>query len=89
MDAVRCYVNSQVKSSDKHMGILAGALRSAVNRHTGDTPNCLMQGREVNSPATLQFSPPPPQGNQIKMGGGGEVGTYVANLEKSLSESHE
>lgn len=69
------------------MGILAGALRSAVNRHTGYTPNRLMLGREVNSPATLQFRPPPGESDQN--GGEGEVSTYVANLEKMLRESHE
>lgn len=61
MDAVRCYVDNQVKSGDKHLGIhvLGGALLSAVNRHNEYTPNYLMLGREVNSPATLQFRLPP------------------------------
>ena len=64
MDAVRCFVDNQVKTWDKHFGLLAGAMRSAVNRHTGYTPNKLMLGREVNNPATLRFKPPPEEGLQ-------------------------
>lgn len=48
---------------------LSGALWSAVNKHTRYTPNCLMLGREVNSPATLQFRPPP-GGIKLKWGTG-------------------
>ena len=55
MDAVRCFVDNQVKTWDKHLDLLAGAMRSAVNRHTGYTPNKLMLGREVNNPAILRF----------------------------------
>ncbi|XP_061175912.1 uncharacterized protein LOC133184853 [Saccostrea echinata] len=58
MDAVCCYIDGQPKTWDRFLGPLAGALRSAVNRHTGYTPNRLMLGREVNIPATLMFSPP-------------------------------
>ena len=67
MDAVCCFVDNQVKTWDKHLGLLAGAMHSAVNRHTGYTPNKLMLGREVNNPATLRFKPP--RGRVYKMGG--------------------
>lgn len=53
MDAVHCYIDSQPKTWDKYLGSLTGAFRSAINRHTGYTPNTLMLGREVNVPATL------------------------------------
>lgn len=81
MDAVRCYVDNQVKSWDKHLGILAGALRSAVNRHTGYTPNRLMLGREVNSPATLQSRPPP--GEIRSKWGGGRGGHLCGKFRKN------
>ena len=58
VDAVRCYVDDQPRSWDKYLSPLAGALRSAVNRNTGFTPNRLMLGREVNIPATLMYKPP-------------------------------
>lgn len=51
-------------------GILAGAYRSAVKRHTGCTQYCLMLGREVNSPATLQFRPPPEESDRNGWGMG-------------------
>lgn len=35
------------------MSPLTGALRYAINRHTGYTANKLMLGREVNVPATI------------------------------------
>ena len=58
MDAVRRFVEDQPRSMDKYFSPLAGALRSAVNRNTGYTPNKLMLGREVNIPATLMYKPP-------------------------------
>ena len=64
MNAVRCFVDNQVKRWDKYLDLIAGAMRSAVNRHTGYTPNKLMLGREVNNPATLRFKPPPGEGLQ-------------------------
>lgn len=35
MDGIRRYVDNHVNSWDKRLGILACALQSAVNRHTG------------------------------------------------------
>lgn len=42
MDAVRCYIDGCPKSWDQYLGPLAGALRSAINRHTGYTANKLI-----------------------------------------------
>lgn len=55
MDTVCCYIDNQVKSWNKHLGILAEALQSAVNRQTGYTPDRIMLRSEVNSPTNLQF----------------------------------
>jgi hypothetical protein len=35
--------------------VLACAIRSSVNRHTGMTPNKMMLGREINLPSELIF----------------------------------
>lgn len=43
-----------------------------------------MLGREVNTPATLQFRPSPGESDQNGRGEG--RWTYVANLEKSFRE---
>ncbi|XP_062579474.1 uncharacterized protein LOC134241445, partial [Saccostrea cucullata] len=79
MDAVCCYVDGQPKSYDKYLGPLAGALRSAVNRHTGYTPNRLMLGREVNIPATFIYAPSP--STSFKNREEGEVDRYLQDLD--------
>ena len=54
LSTIRCFIGNQ-KEWDRFLPQLAGALRSAVNRNTGFTPNKLMLGREVNIPADLMF----------------------------------
>lgn len=87
MDAVRCYIDGCPKSWDQYLGPLAGALRSAINRHTGYTANKLMLGREVNVPATILYRPP--DSNDFQNGEEGEVDRYVRNLQEDLQRSHE
>ncbi|XP_061191094.1 uncharacterized protein K02A2.6-like [Saccostrea echinata] len=87
MDAVRCYIDGQPKTCDRFLGPLAGALRSAVNRHTGYTPNRLMLCREVNIPATLMFFPPPSE--SFQNGEEGEVDRYVRDLEQNVQSAHD
>ncbi|XP_062589436.1 uncharacterized protein LOC134251086 [Saccostrea cucullata] len=77
----------QPKSWDKYLGPLAGALRSAVNRHTGYTPNRLMLGREVYIPATLMFAPPP--STSFQNGEEGEVDRYVRDLEENVQSAQD
>jgi transposase InsO family protein len=55
MDAVRCFLNKAQNKWDQYIQQIAGAIRAAVNRSTGYTPNMLMLGREVNVPAQLMF----------------------------------
>ena len=63
MDAVCCFMDNHVNTWYKHLGLLAGAMRSAVDRHTG-IPLIIMLGCEVNNPTTLRFKPPPGEGLQ-------------------------
>ena len=74
IDAVRCYVNGGTKSWDQYLGPLAGALRSAVNSHTGHTANKLMLGREVNVPTTIMY--PPSDTHFFQNGEEGDVDKY-------------
>ena len=55
MAAVRCFVNKNQRDWDIYIPLIASALRSAVNRHTGYTPNELMLGRQLNTPSDLVF----------------------------------
>ena len=81
MNAVRCYVRDSPEQWDVHLPQIAGALRAAVNRSTGFTPNKLMLGREVNTPAYLMF----PHKSVTPV----EVGEYVASLMKNIQSAHE
>ena len=85
MDAVRCYVDGQPRSWDNYLSPLAGALRSAVNRNTGFTPNRLVLGREENIPATLMYKPPEYFQNRGEVG----VDQYVSDLHKQILKTHE
>ena len=55
MDAVRCFQGKSQNKWDQHVQQIAGAIRASVNQSTGYTPNQLMLGREVNTPAQLMF----------------------------------
>ena len=72
--------NSEKQDSwDDRLQLIAGAMRSCVNRSTGFTPNFLMFGREVMQPLELmggvQPEPLP-------------VTDYVKDLEENLLEAH-
>ncbi|GFS11042.1 Pol polyprotein [Elysia marginata] len=53
MAAVRSFVNSKQNDWDDYVPLIASAIRSSVNRHTGFTPNKMMLGREVMTPPEL------------------------------------
>ena len=55
MAAIRCFVAKNQRDWDKYVPLVASALRSAVNRHTGYTPNELMLGRQLSTPADIVF----------------------------------
>ena len=55
MDAVRCFLGKTQNKLVQHVQQIVGAIRSSVNRSTGFTPNMLMLGREVNTPAYSCF----------------------------------
>jgi hypothetical protein len=82
MDAVRCYIHKAQNHWDEHLAQIAGALRSAVNRHTGYTANRLMLGREVNTPADLMFG-------DVRKDPPVDIEAYVLDLERATQMAHE
>ena len=56
LDAVRCFLGRKQGKWDQYIQQIAMAMRASVNRSTGFTPNKLMLGREVNTPAQLMFA---------------------------------
>lgn len=81
MDAVRCFVGDKQETWDIFLPQIAGALRSSVCRSTGFTPNKLMLGREVYTPADLIY----PGGKKESV----TVSEYVKNLDQSMVQAHE
>jgi transposase InsO family protein len=81
MDAVRCFIGNSQDQWDLNLHQIAGALRASVNRSTGYTPNKMMLGREVNSPAYLMF---PQVGRQHL-----DPDSYVAEHTSTLGDAHQ
>ena len=82
MDALRCYVRKSPANWDEYLPQLAGALRSAVNRSTGYTPNMLMLGREVVQPLDLVY-PSKMLGLPV------DPDTYVSQLVQNTRLAHQ
>ena len=53
---IRCHIDGASDKWDEAVPLLAGAIRSMQNRHTGMTANMLMLGREVRRPISLAYS---------------------------------
>ena len=83
MDSIRCFVDKSQNSWDLHLPQLAGALRSAVNRHTGFTANQMMLGHEVNCPAELMYRPPNVESTES------DPDSYVDQLREAIHDTHE
>ncbi len=81
MGAIRCFIKDQ-HEWDRHLQLLAGALRSSVNRQTGFTPNMLMLGREVTQPVDLNV---PSVGKKVPR----PPDQYVAELETMMMKAHQ
>ena len=84
MDAVRCFVSKTHAQWDIYIPQLAGAMRSAINRSTGFTPNMLMLGREVNQPIDLLFPTPTSASDTTP-----DMSGYVAELVIQSQLAHE
>ena len=55
MQILRCFMQEYHGNWDVYLPLVAGAIRSSVNRSTGFTPNYLMLGREVMRPLDLML----------------------------------
>ena len=81
MNAIRCFVDKQQNDWDVYLPQIAAALRSAVNRNTGFTPNRLMLGREVSTPAELMYPGKPLDPSTVE--------EFIVNLENKMLEAHD
>ena len=53
--AIRAYINGEQDNWDDNLQLIASAIRSSVNRHSGESPNLMMLGREINTPLEFVF----------------------------------
>ena len=80
MNAVRCFIESQ-DEWDIYLPQIAAAIRSAVNRTTGFTPNLLMLGREVRTPVELMFPGAPTEKEEVE--------EFIEKMRDSFLKAHE
>ena len=81
LDAVRCFLGKAQNKWDQKVQQIAGAIRASVNRSTGFTPNMLMLGREVNTPAQLMF-PSVKEKHE-------DYDEYVSSLVETMKSAHD
>ena len=53
LQMIKAYLKGEQRDWDKHLGCLAGAYCSTVQKSTGLTPNMMMLGREVQTVTDL------------------------------------
>ncbi|XP_050507422.1 uncharacterized protein LOC126885038 [Diabrotica virgifera virgifera] len=75
-------VSENQRDWDQHIHLFLMAYRSAVNETTGQTPTCLMLGREVRLPCDLEFGCRPSEEHVA-----GEE--YVDRLKLRMNNIHE
>ena len=80
LDAVQCFLGKSQNKWDQHVQQIAGVIRASVNRKTSYTPNQLMLGREVNTPAQLMFPSVQERNTDPK--------TYVTELLETMKRAH-
>ena len=79
--AIRCTIDQNEDTWDEQLPQLVMAMRSAVNRATGQTPNRMMLGREINTPVNLML---PKKANDPS-----SPEEDCNELEKKMQETHE
>lgn len=82
LQMIRCFLDGTQSTWDQYLAQIAGAVRATPNRTTGFTPNFLMFGREVTSPAACTFGCKP-------NGSPADPLSYVSLLRDKLHKVHE
>ena len=75
------YVASHQRDWDEHLPLVAMAYRASIHESTGETPNLLWFGREVDLPIDLVMGLPPVS----SLG----VSEYVYRLKQRMDRAHE
>jgi hypothetical protein len=78
---IRCFIKQDPQSWDTLVPQLTGAIRATPNRSTGFTPNLMMLGREVSSPADVVLA-------SVAEGEDATPSEFVAGLVDRLDRVH-
>ena len=83
LQSIRCYINNVrfQRHWDRHLQLIAGAIRATVNRQTGFTANKMMLGREIIQPVDIMMGVGEHQDPQ-------DPCDYVEELEDVLRKVH-
>ena len=79
---IRSYIDNNVNDWDRYIPLLTSAYRSTVHPSTGFTPNFLMFGREVTTPADIMFPRPAAMKSM-------ETDEYAQELRVRLEECYD
>ena len=80
---VRCFLEGKSKQWDRHLQLLAAALRTVPHKQTGFSPNMMMLGREVVQPEDIVFGLTGANYHEPVLSS-----DYVKTLKKTLEEVH-
>jgi hypothetical protein len=80
---IKAYIKDEQLNWDLNLGCLAGAYRASVHDATGFTPNYLMLGREVRTPAELVHTSLSTTGEVVD-----SYGSFVDNLRERMQKAH-
>jgi hypothetical protein len=80
---MRCYLKDEQKTWDENIQLLAGALRSTVNRQTGFSANMMLFGREINQPVDIILGTA-----SVNQNHNSSPADHVTKLRETLSKVH-
>ena len=83
LQAIRCYLKNArfQRHWDRHIQLIAGAIRATVNRQTGFTANKMMLGREILQPIDVMLGVGDIQESKVPA-------DHVEELEEVLHQAH-
>ncbi|XP_062617287.1 uncharacterized protein LOC134278991 [Saccostrea cucullata] len=83
LQSIRCYLKNVrfQRQWDRHLQLIAGAIRATVNRQTGFTANKMMLGREILLPVDIMMGVGENQQPRVPS-------DYVEELEEVMSQVH-
>lgn len=80
---IRSFLRGEQNNWDQHLRCLSAAYKSTIHESTGLTPNMMMLGREVRTPAEIMYG-----SNTTLEGNITNYGTFVDHLRERMQKAH-